>query len=1010
MDENFPGLKERKEESGFRKSDSEKNVQMVDKIKGLVYNRGVAHFVIYYNKENFMKNLTRMLAIVLAGIMLMAGCSKTPAVSEGEETKTETVVENENATESSVEAEEPEVITGEYDHLVISVPDSVVENVNAKKITIAKEVGDGDVIFENVTADVLEVFGGGEHSVHCVASTFKNVVTNREEAKVRLVLENNTVVENMDTTNTILVVENGAQVQDVVANGNTEVTVAAEAKASTITVAAENTSLQIAGEVSNVAVASAQTNIVLEETSKVAEVKIEEAAKETKLVVSGSVDKLVMQAEATEVSIAETSKVAEVKVAEVAKETKLVVSGSVDKIVMEAATTEVSIEETSQVAEVEIKDTAKESKVTVNGNVNKMTAQAAVPVEGTGKIEEVKAVEKELIKVEQVTVAPVATPAPTQAPTPAPTPVSTPVPTTAPVQTPSPAQTPAPTPEHVHNYVNTVKQPSCTEDGSVDYICVTCYHKYSDAIPAKGHTEVKVPAVAASCSATGLTEGSKCSTCNSILKAQTEVAKLAHTEVVDAAVEATCTTTGKTEGKHCSVCNEVLVAQTEVAKKAHTEVVDAAVAATCTTTGKTEGKHCSVCNEVLVAQTEVAKLAHTEEKIPAVAATCTATGLTEGSKCSVCGEVLKAQTEVAKLAHTEEKVPAVAATCTVTGLTEGSKCSVCGEVLVAQSTIAVDKDAHKLNDAQNACTICNQNFLNGIAVDLAVKPADGIYAGLYVNAQDENDTTLYIVDEASLFAFAALVANQGNSLGNITCELAADVELVNAWTPIRVDGYGGTKVVTLEGNNHVITKLSAPLFAGGFAGASGIVVNNLTIDASTIVSTNDTGSGAFIETVDSMETIILDNCHLVNSTLTGSRTGGLVGWTAGYNVQNDGPVDTHVTITNCSVVKNTIIGYGTVGGINGHAGNNPATYTTISNCVVKDNNMTSYDDSYRIGVVLGTANVGEVTISGITESGNSLLQDNAGVEIVRPEGQSNLYGRAVLGNTGKLTIDGVAIQ
>ena len=42
-----------------------------------------------------------------------------------------------------------------------------------------------------------------------------------------------------------------------------------------------------------------------------------------------------------------------------------------------------------------------------------------------------------------------------------------------------------------------------------------------------------------------------------------------HTEVIDAAVAATCTRAGKTEGKKCSVCNVVLVAQTEVAALGH---------------------------------------------------------------------------------------------------------------------------------------------------------------------------------------------------------------------------------------------------------------------------------------------------------------------------------------------------------------------------------------------------------------------------------------------------------
>lgn len=76
----------------------------------------------------------------------------------------------------------------------------------------------------------------------------------------------------------------------------------------------------------------------------------------------------------------------------------------------------------------------------------------------------------------------------------------------------------------------------------------------------------------------------------------------AHTEVVDSAIGATCTTTGLTEGSHCSVCGKVLVAQNKIPMVEHTAVVDAAVAATATETGLTEGSHCSVCGKVIVAQ------------------------------------------------------------------------------------------------------------------------------------------------------------------------------------------------------------------------------------------------------------------------------------------------------------------------------------------------------------------------------------------------------------------------
>ena len=388
------------------------------------------------------------------------------------------------------------------------------------------------------------------------------------------------------------------------------------------------------------------------------------------------------------------------------------------------------------------------------------------------------------------------------------------------------------------------KAATCTATGTKTYTCSRCKKTRTETIAATGHKEVKDAAVAATCETTGKTEGSHCSVCNTVIKAQTTVAALGHswdggkvakaatctaagtktytctrckktrTETIaatghkvvkDAAVAATCETTGKTEGSHCSVCGTVLKAQTTVAalghswdggkitkaatctaagtktytctrcKKTRTETIaatghkavkDAAVAATCETTGKTEGSHCSVCGTVLKAQTTVAALGHSWDngkvtkavtctaagtktytctrckktrtetiaatghkavKDAAVAATCETAGKTEGSHCSVCNTVLKAQTIVAALGHSWDggkitkaatctaagtktytctrckktrtetivatghkvvKDAAVAATCETTGKTEGSHCSVCGTVLKAQTTVA----------------------------------------------------------------------------------------------------------------------------------------------------------------------------------------------------------------------------------------------------------------------------------------------------------------------------------
>ena len=253
-------------------------------------------------------------------------------------------------------------------------------------------------------------------------------------------------------------------------------------------------------------------------------------------------------------------------------------------------------------------------------------------------------------------------------------------------------------------------------------------------------------------------------------------------------------------------------------------------------------------------------------------------------------------------------------------------------------------------------------------------------------------------------AFAA-----ANKTGDTVIELLDDINMTGKnWTPVGVDGYHGQGVITLNGNGKTITGLSAPLFAGGFAGKSGIVIKDLTIAGADINdTTNNQGIGAFINCVDSMTRIELDNCHLKNSKIVstgGARVGGLIGWTSGYNNQNDGPVDTKVTLTNCSVENVTIEAKGSVGGLIGHAGANPATYHTITGCTVKDSTLkcTETGKSWRVGDLVGTANVGQVTVDAATSaSQNTLTQENADPQ----EPEDSIFGRKEVGKAGLVIID-----
>lgn len=87
--------------------------------------------------------------------------------------------------------------------------------------------------------------------------------------------------------------------------------------------------------------------------------------------------------------------------------------------------------------------------------------------------------------------------------------------------------------------------------------------------PVHVHSVQVLPAKAATCTESGLTEGSKCSTCGEILKAQEVIPALGHTPEPIAGKRATCTESGLTEGSKCSVCGDVLVEQKTIPAFGH---------------------------------------------------------------------------------------------------------------------------------------------------------------------------------------------------------------------------------------------------------------------------------------------------------------------------------------------------------------------------------------------------------------------------------------------------------
>lgn len=289
--------------------------------------------------------------------------------------------------------------------------------------------------------------------------------------------------------------------------------------------------------------------------------------------------------------------------------------------------------------------------------------------------------------------------------------------------------------------------------------------------------------------------------------------------------------------------------------------------------------------------------------------------------------------------------------------------------------------------------------------DIVYEIWDGSIADLADIEIDEDG--VYIIKTPAELAAVIKIATDYQTYGikNVAMRFANHLDLASLeWTPVKIDSYKGFGTISVDGDGYCLRGLASPLFEGGFGGDAGILIRDVTIVDSNIVSDNEQGSGAFIEVLDSVSRIELDNCHLVRSSLTGSRTGGLIGWTAGYNNTSDGAVKSYINIKDCTVENCNITGSGTVGGIIGQAGANAWTFQTLDGCEVNNTVLKSTSSSNKgIGTMVGTANVGEITLVdcesiGVTEIGEDTVTDK-------------LYGRLALGDTGKIVeIQGAVAQ
>ena len=383
-----------------------------------------------------------------------------------------------------------------------------------------------------------------------------------------------------------------------------------------------------------------------------------------------------------------------------------------------------------------------------------------------------------------------------------------------------------------HSWNNGVitKEAICDELGVRTYTCNICSDTKTEDINALGHTENVLKAIEATCSTTGLTEGTYCSVCNKILKAQEIIPLLSHQTVIDQAVKATCTETGLTEGSHCSVCSTIIVKQQVINALGHKVVIDEGVEATCKSSGLTEGSHCSVCNDILVIQKEIPALEHHVVIEKELRPTCEEAGWKEHSYCDVCYYYIIEFEEIPALGH--NYVNNICTRCNVHYYTKGLK-----------FTLNDDQESYSvaIGNAKTATEIIIPNIYNG-------KPVTTIAELAFSSAQ-----ALKIVVPESVTSIANRAFQSNRSLESITLPFVGNT--LNGTTNTHfgyifgASGYSGN-------SQYVPASLKEVIITGG------------TIDSSAFYDCNSIESIVILSNITTINKSTFYKCNgLINVTL-----------------------------------------------------------------------------------------------------------------------------------------------
>ena len=245
---------------------------------------------------------------------------------------------------------------------------------------------------------------------------------------------------------------------------------------------------------------------------------------------------------------------------------------------------------------------------------------------------------------------------------------------------------------------------TCTENGYVERKCSvhtgdnSCGKTAEIVIPATGHTEKVIDAVAATCTTAGSSAGVECTVCKDVLVKPVELPALGHTWNVEKLTPATCKEAGEIAYKcNCGETSKVII---EIDKTAH-KYTTTVSQATCTDDGEVVTS-CSLCGDTTTVTIPAKGHTFTGAETPVKSATCTENG-EKTVKCANCNE--KQTVIISRLGHNMVAGETVAPTCTTSGYTTYSCDNGCGESYKVYNEAVKNHEYVQVEDSSTAtCT------------------------------------------------------------------------------------------------------------------------------------------------------------------------------------------------------------------------------------------------------------------------------------------------------------------